>query len=223
LPEAAEVALLRVERLYYRHDSIALQVDRASKFHNIFGDSATLHPSCLGTSIDSTDKPDYSKTHPGAALGKPIVEVDTTYAFLDNKQLISDWCTMVYQSGTDRSKTRVVLCQIYHNALHDRFLEARDLFLMSHSQDDISQVGDVSIMILFNRMMATMGLAAFRLGKIWDAHQSLSDVCSGSVRELLAQGFSTGLISAMILEVPHMVVRRARVISRSFRKQSLEK
>mmetsp|Transcript_12628 Transcript_12628/g.19117 ORF Transcript_12628/g.19117 Transcript_12628/m.19117 type:complete len:997 (+) Transcript_12628:183-3173(+) len=110
----------------------------------------------------------------------------------DSAQLMTDLCTFVYQHGTDRSKTRAMMCQIYHHALHDRFLEARDLLLMSHLQDNISNVGDVNTMILFNRMMVNLGLAAFRLGKIWDAHQCLSDICSGRVRELLAQGITTG-------------------------------
>jgi len=210
-PEAAEMALRRVEHLYYCHDTIINHANNISP--------------------------------------------------LDSAKLISDLCTYVYQEGTDRSKTRAMLCHIFHHALHDRFLEARDLLLMSHLQDNIANVGDVSTMILFNRMMVTLGLSAFRLGRIWDAHQCLSDVCAGrNHRELLAQGISTGryagertleeekaekrrqvpyhqhinldlieachLISAMLLEVPNMAAagddaassRRVKVLSRLFRK-----
>lgn len=209
--EAAEMALRRIEHLYYCHDTI---VDKVN--------------------------------------GGDIV---------DTAKLISDLCTFVYQEGTDRSKTRAMLCHIYHHALHDRFLEARDLLLMSHLQDNIANVGDVSTMILFNRMMTTLGLAAFRIGRIWDAHQCLSEICSGkNHRELLAQGLSNNryteksaeeekaekrrqvpyhqhinldlieachLISAMFLEVPNMAAaeedaassRRVKIISRVFRKQ----
>lgn len=231
--EAAELAQLRIEHLYYRHDTIAEQVDKATNFYALHGESSMLHPACLGTE-DIPVSNDFSKFHPGASSGKLNV---TSPTYTNTSALITSLCTYVYKHGSDRSRTRAMLCHIFHNALHDRYLEARDLLLMSHLQDNISQANDVSTMILFNRMMATLGLAAFRLGRTWDAHQCLSDICSGRVRELLAQGVSTGrfsdktpdqekaekrrqipyhqhinldlleachLISAMFLEVPHM-------------------
>lgn len=232
--EAATLAELRVEHLYYRHDTIAVQVDRAAKFHKTFGETHMLHPACVSSS-DAAGT-DYSKTHPGATSGAPSMD-SIGLEQLDMSKQITDLCTYVYRFGSDRQKTRAMLCHIYHHALHDRFLEARDLLLMSHLQETIPVAGDITTMILFNRMMVTLGLAAFRLGKIWDAHQCLSDICSGRVRELLAQGVSTGrfsdktpdqekaekrrqvpyhqhinldlldachLISAMFLEVPNM-------------------
>ena len=222
--DAATLAEIKVEHLYYRHDSLAVQIDAAVRQAESGSDAA---------SPDETDKVDMAKQ-------------------------ISDLCVYIYENGSDKQKTRAMLCQIYHHGLHDRFLEARDLLLMSHLQETIPVTGDISTMILFNRMMVTIGLAAFRLGKIWDAHQCLSDICSGRVRELLAQGVNTGrfndksaeqekaekrrqipyhqhinldlleaahLISAMFLEVPNMAAvddssRRSRVISRTFRKYS---
>jgi translation initiation factor 3 subunit C len=38
-------------------------------------------------------------------------------------------------------------------------------------------------------------MCAFRQGKIWEAHQCLTEICSGKVRELLAQGMSLGRFS----------------------------
>jgi translation initiation factor 3 subunit C len=191
--EAAALAQLRVEHLYYRHDSIAKYVDRAANFFQTFGEADMLHPSCVTSDESGKGQTDFTKTHPGAVAGKPFM--DEKSHEVDSKKLISELCTYVYQHGTDRAKTRAMICHIYHHALHDRFLEARDLLLMSHLQDTISNVGDVSTMILFNRMMVTLGMAAFRLGKIWSAHQCLAENCSGRVRELLAQGVSTGRFS----------------------------
>lgn len=229
--EAAELAQLRVEHLYYRHDTIAAQVDKATLFYNRYGEMSMLHPASLGNDVvEREDK----FAHPAAIAGKPSVEDEEN---VDYSALISQLCTYVYKHASDRSRTRGMLCHIYHHALHDRFLEAKDLLLMSHLQDTISDANDTSTMILFNRMMVTLGLAAFRLGKIWDAHQCLSDICSSRVRELLAQGLSISrfndktpeqekaekrrlvpyhqhihldlleaahLISAMLLEIPNM-------------------
>lgn len=58
---------------------------------------------------------------------------------------------------------------------------------MSHIQDVIDKV-DTKTMILYNRALVTMGLSAFRRGLVQKAHDCLSGICSGRVRELLAQG-----------------------------------
>lgn len=36
-----------------------------------------------------------------------------------------------------RIRTRAVLCHIYHHALHDRWVQARDLMMMTHLQENI--------------------------------------------------------------------------------------
>ena len=194
--DAAALAQLRVEHIYYRHETIAKQVDRASEFYETFGEVSMLHPSC----VTSGDKPvggdDLSVFHPGASSGKPALDDSSSKAEnTDWADLMDKLCKFVYKHGTEQAKTRATICHVYHHALHSRFLEARDLLLMSHLQENIYNVGDISTMIMFNRMMVTLGMSAFRLGRIWEAHQCLAEVCSGRVRELLAQGVSMGRFS----------------------------
>ncbi|XP_022339247.2 eukaryotic translation initiation factor 3 subunit C-like isoform X2 [Crassostrea virginica] len=114
----------------------------------------------------------------------------------DNPQLenqsfkdMEEMCKYIYAKDlTDRLRTRSMLCQIYHQALHDRWYQARDLMLMSHLQDTI-QHSDVPTQILYNRTMVQLGLCAFRKGMIRDAHNALVDIQSGGrAKELLAQG-----------------------------------
>lgn len=104
-------------------------------------------------------------------------------------QEMEEMCKFIYAKDlTDRLRTRSMLCQIYHQALHDRWYEARDLMLMSHLQDTI-QHSDVPTQILYNRTMVQLGLCAFRKGMIRDAHNALVDIQSGGrAKELLAQG-----------------------------------
>ena len=54
-----------------------------------------------------------------------------------NSEIIDRLCKYVYTKGSDRVRTRAMLCHIYHHALHDRLYEARDLMLISHLQETI--------------------------------------------------------------------------------------
>merc|ERR1719247_1666661 len=97
----------------------------------------------------------------------------------------------VYQHGTDRAKTRTLLCVVYHEALHERYQEARDLLLMSHLGDSIHQF-DIATQILYNRALVRCGICAFQRGLLPEAHAALMELASGSrLKELLAQGISS--------------------------------
>jgi translation initiation factor 3 subunit C len=191
--EAAQMAELHLEHIYYRHDSVARVVDKAAEFYAKYGTLDLLHPACLTDQAGGTDSAIF---HPASSSGKPVLnDADSTAESSDYGALMNKLCTYVYKHGTDQAKKRSTICHVYHHALHDRFQEARDLLLMSHLQENIYDVGDITTMILFNRMMAQLGMCAFRQGKIWEAHQCLTEICSGKVRELLAQGMSLGRFS----------------------------
>ncbi|XP_068144585.1 eukaryotic translation initiation factor 3 subunit C [Drosophila tropicalis] len=98
-------------------------------------------------------------------------------------------CKFIYaKDDTDRIRTRAILTHIYHHAMHDNWFQARDLILMSHLQDNID-AADPSTRILYNRMMANLGLCAFRQENVKDAHHCLVDLMvTGKAKELLAQG-----------------------------------
>jgi len=205
---AAALAQLRIEHLYYRHDTIAKQVDKAALFYETFGEASMLHPACITSNVEEgKGATDFSVFHPAAALGKPTID-EGSIQDVDFTQVMSDLCEYVYKHGSEQGQLRAIICQIYHHALHDRFVDARDLLLMSHSQENIYDCGDVSTMVLFNRMMVTVGMCAFRLGRIYDAHQCLHDICAGRVRELLAQGVNTSRFSDKTAEQEKAEKRR---------------
>jgi translation initiation factor 3 subunit C len=104
-------------------------------------------------------------------------------------ELVDKLCKYIYTNDqTDRLRTKAMLCHIYHNALHDRWFEARDLMLMSHLQESIDS-SDVPLQILYNRTMVQVGLCAFRVGNIKESHAALLDIQVGNrAKELLAQG-----------------------------------
>jgi len=107
----------------------------------------------------------------------------------ESAKTLATLCNYIYQNDISAQlRTRAILFQIYNHCLHDEWYLARDLMLMSHLQETINNA-DIPTMIIFNRTMVQLGLCAFRLGLVSDAHSTLVDVQStGKAKELLAQG-----------------------------------
>jgi len=106
----------------------------------------------------------------------------------DTHELVKVLTNYLFQHSEGIIRARAMLCQIYFLALHDHYYRARDMMLMSHLQDTISSF-DVTSQILFNRTLVQVGLCAFRAGLVYEAQNSLQDICgSGRQKELLAQG-----------------------------------
>ncbi|KAI9741640.1 MAG: Translation initiation factor 3 subunit c [Cirrosporium novae-zelandiae] len=106
----------------------------------------------------------------------------------DTAALVQTLCHYLFQHSEGIIRSRAMLCQVFFLALHDHYYKSRDMLLMSHLQDNISNF-DVSTQILFNRTLVQVGLCAFRAGLIYEAQTTLQDICgSGRQKELLAQG-----------------------------------
>ncbi|OJJ06789.1 hypothetical protein ASPVEDRAFT_46138 [Aspergillus versicolor CBS 583.65] len=106
----------------------------------------------------------------------------------DAQALVQTLCNYLFKNSDGILRARAMLAQIYFLALHDQYYRSRDLMLMSHLSENIANF-DVSSQILFNRTLVQIGLCAFRAGLIYEAQNTLSEICgSGRQKELLAQG-----------------------------------
>lgn len=106
----------------------------------------------------------------------------------DALELVNIISNYLFTNSEGYHRARAMLCHIYFQALHDDYYKARDMMLMSHLQDSISTF-NVATQILYNRTLVQVGLCAFRAGLVYDAQNTLQEICgSGRQKELLAQG-----------------------------------
>ncbi|KAF4954091.1 hypothetical protein FGADI_5518 [Fusarium gaditjirri] len=102
--------------------------------------------------------------------------------------LVNVLCNYLFGNSDGIIRARAMLCQVYFLALHGEYYKARDMMLMSHLQENIPNF-DVQSQILYNRTLVQVGLCAFRKGLVYEAQNTLQEICgSGRQKELLAQG-----------------------------------
>ncbi|KAL9004756.1 MAG: hypothetical protein Q9188_002440 [Gyalolechia gomerana] len=106
----------------------------------------------------------------------------------DVATLVQVLSTYLFVHSADIIRARAYLCQVYYFALHNQYYRARDMLLMSHLQETISNF-NINTQILFNRTLVQVGLCAFRANLVYESQNTLQEICgSGRQKELLAQG-----------------------------------
>ena len=178
----ASIAFLRLELVYYKYsaelDALKQRLSAIKREKERLGN-------------DTADKPaEESKEQATPAAALPAFALPAPVGNIAEQGVVGQLATFLYKHGSDQSRVRALLMHVYHLALHNQYLTARDMLLMSHIPETV-QHADIKTQVLFNRAIAQLGLCAFRCGEFRSALDQLGDlVQSNKIRELLAQGTS---------------------------------
>lgn len=173
---------------------------RALKFFENTNQSMPLGSLALRVIEHLHYKPDVLNKLVYGAIGSSMVPEEEKGEWVwpeNSRSYIASLCQFVHDGQCDdeesmvdhpRMKKRASLCQAYHLALHNHFHEARDMLLLGNLWDKAME-SEVHTQILYHRVVAQMGLCAFRIGKMMEAHSFLAELCMhNKARVLLAQG-----------------------------------
>eukprot|EP01065_Artemidia_motanka_P025428 TRINITY_DN30423_c0_g1_i1.p1 TRINITY_DN30423_c0_g1~~TRINITY_DN30423_c0_g1_i1.p1 ORF type:complete len:926 (+),score=372.24 TRINITY_DN30423_c0_g1_i1:73-2778(+) len=213
---AARMAGRLMDHVYYRHKDMhksllkkqrQLTLERKSKALGVKKEKAAPQPdSDKDSDSDSSSSESEKEEDEEAALDAEQLEevtgkLDQRTAKKQRSVITDDIRTAMRTLNTfiqrhaaeEKQITKSMLQYIYHLALHDDYNSARDLLLMSrHNAENpeahMKYVNNTQLMILYNRVLAQIGLAAFRAGEMYDANYALNELCANArTREYLAQ------------------------------------
>jgi translation initiation factor 3 subunit C len=114
--------------------------------------------------------------------------------------LVKQLTNYLFKNSEGIQRARAILHRTYFAALHDQYYDAKNMMLMSHLSETIGSF-DIVTQIHYNRTLVQVGLAAFRLGLIWESQTALQEICgSNRQKELLAQGVQVQRYSTLTPE-----------------------
>ena len=180
----ASVAFLRLELVYYKYSSDADVLKQRLLAIKAAGKAISEQSKERDEEKKKMEEEKVEEAAPPAfTIPPPPVNIA-------DQGLVGQLATFLYKHGSDQSRVRALLMHVYHLSLHNQYLAARDMLLMSHIHETV-QHADIKTQVLFNRAICQLGLCAFRCGEFRSALEQLGDlVQSNKIRELLAQGTS---------------------------------
>jgi translation initiation factor 3 subunit C len=106
---------------------------------------------------------------------------------------MGELCNKIYTYCDERSKIKALLCNVYFLCIYNKYQTAKELFIRSQIYEIIHAFKDHQLKILFNRTLAQLGLAAFRIGEYVDSLTYLHPLCStgtSKLKDYLSQSYN---------------------------------
>ena len=111
----------------------------------------------------------------------------------NDKEFFRNLCNQVYQTLDEESKVKVMLYQIYFLCVRNDYESATKLFNSSNIYELISLFKTETLKVLFNRILAQLGLCAFKNLDLEEVLKYLTPLCTKGptkLKEYLSQSYN---------------------------------